>query len=106
MNQLFLFCILLILLIAFLFSNIYIAKKQVSYKNDERWNIILEKATVASTTFLKFIFGISFISWIITSIFQMNLNIGVDAIFLLILVVISIESMIKMLVIKIYDNKI
>lgn len=106
MSQLFLFCTLLFLLIAFLFSNIYIAKKQVSYKNDERWNIILNKASIAPTTFLKFVFGVFFISWIVISVFQIQLNIGVDAIFLLVLVIISIESMLKTLVVKIYDTKI
>lgn len=106
MNQLFLFFILLFLLLAFLFSNIYIAKKQVSYKNDERWNIILNKASTASSTFLKFIFAIFLISWIIISVFQVDFNIGMSTIFLLVLLVISIESIIKSLVVKIYDSKI
>lgn len=97
--------ILIILLVLFLICARYMAKKQIAYQNDERWNHIKIQADKVSNYYWKIIFVLIAISIIYISLNDVHYTISIMTVLIVSYCIIIFETIINTIATIFYNKK-
>ncbi|AIQ52937.1 hypothetical protein [Paenibacillus sp. FSL R7-0331] len=88
-----------------LYLNIYKAKKQIDYRNDERWQAIQIKTNAIGSRYNDFlVLGIA-VGLVVSLFVEYKINISFDEILIYSFLALSFQKVVEMIAISIYNSK-